>query len=445
MTEQRKQRLRTKIQESRARLMDSQPFMALLLMYLRYVAVPGMKKISTNGRCIFFSPDYLDKLYWHELDFILCHQLMHIVCGDIWRPYDLTGDTYHFACDIVVNSLLEDRGFTDKRLPHLGDIFSKVPAAGLCGKDHSVDVIFSALPFSLYFFDERTRSRFLPDNDSKWNDKEDNGNTGIMILEAPDEAGMLQKGGGNSEEDDGKLDTGESGDQLSQQVWLGRIAATKDAIEKGGVMLGAGSIPEFIERILGKAEKPTVDWRKVLNEFIQEQICDYSFSPPDRRYADTDFFLPDFNATEFVSKEILFMVDTSGSVGDDDLARVYAELQSAITQFDGKLEGKLGFFDADVKEPVSFSNATDLGHIKPKGGGGTDFRPIFTYVRDNYRNKYPACIVIFTDGYAPYPNESDTLGIPVLWLINNEDMTPPFGKVARIRSWGNECSVDGVM
>lgn len=106
------------------------------------------------------------------------------------------------------------------------------------------------------------------------------------------------------------------------------------------------------------------------------------------------------------------------------------------TVFDGRLEGKLGFFDADVKEPVSFSNATDLGHIKPKGGGGTDFRPIFTYVRDNYRNEYPACIVIFTDGYAPYPNESDALGIPVLWLINNEDMTPPFGKVARILSEG---------
>lgn len=434
MTEQRKQRLRAKIQESRARLMDSQPFMALLLMYLRYVAVPGMKKISTNGRCVFFSPDYLDKLYWYELDFILCHQLMHIVCGDIWRPYDLTGDNYHFACDIVVNSLLEDQGFDDKRLPHLGEIFREVPAKGPRGKDHSADEIFLILPFSLYLFDERLRSKFLPDNDSKWDYKEDTGRTGIVILDAPDEAGMLQEGEEISKEKEGKPTTGENGDQFSQQVWLGRIAATKDAIEKGSLMIGAGSIPEFIERMLGKAERPTVDWRKILNEFVQERICDYSFSPPDRRYADTGFFLPDFNATEFASKEILFMVDTSGSVSDDDLATVYVELQSAIAQFDGKLEGKLGFFDADVKKPIPFSNVTDLRHIKPKGGGGTDFCPIFTYVRDNYRNEYPACIVIFTDGFAPYPDESDTLGIPVLWLINNEDITPPFGKVARMLS-----------
>ena len=232
MTEQRKQRLRAKIQESRARLMDSQPFMALLLMYLRYVAVPGMKKISTNGRCVFFSPDYLDKLYWYELDFILCHQLMHIVCGDIWRPYDLTGDNYHFACDIVVNSLLEDQGFDDKRLPHLGEIFREVPAKGPRGKDHSADEIFLVLPFSLYLFDERLRSKFLPDNDSKWDDKEDTGRTGIVILDAPDEAGMLQEGEEISKEKEGKPTTGENGDQFSQQVWLGRIAATKDAIEK---------------------------------------------------------------------------------------------------------------------------------------------------------------------------------------------------------------------
>ena len=70
MTEQRKQRLRKKIQESRGRLMDTHPFFALLLMYLKYVAVPGMKKISTNGRCIYFAPDFLDKLYDGEMDYI---------------------------------------------------------------------------------------------------------------------------------------------------------------------------------------------------------------------------------------------------------------------------------------------------------------------------------------------------------------------------------------
>ena len=53
MTKQRKLRLKYKLQASRGRLMETHPFFALLLMYLKFVAVPEMKKISTNGHCIY--------------------------------------------------------------------------------------------------------------------------------------------------------------------------------------------------------------------------------------------------------------------------------------------------------------------------------------------------------------------------------------------------------
>ena len=35
--------------------------------------------------------------------------------------------------------------------------------------------------------------------------------------------------------------------------------------------------------------------------------------------------------------------------------------------------------------------------------------------------------------YAPFPQEHLAKGIPVLWLINNDSVTPPWGKVARIK------------
>ena len=44
----------------------------------------------------------------------------------------------------------------------------------------------------------------------------------------------------------------------------------------------------------------------------------------------------------------------------------------------------------------------------------------------------PASIIILTDGYAPFPNESLSMGIPVLWLLNNDDVEPPWGKTVRI-------------
>ena len=48
------------------------------------------------------------------------------------------------------------------------------------------------------------------------------------------------------------------------------------------------------------------------------------------------------------------------------------------------------------------------------------------------QDKLPASIIYLTDGFAPWPDENDAMGIPVLWLINNEEVEPPWGKVARI-------------
>ena len=47
-------------------------------------------------------------------------------------------------------------------------------------------------------------------------------------------------------------------------------------------------------------------------------------------------------------------------------------------------------------------------------------------------DKIPASIIILTDGFAPFPKEKLEMGIPVLWLLNNDKVDPPWGKVARI-------------
>lgn len=43
-----------------------------------------------------------------------------------------------------------------------------------------------------------------------------------------------------------------------------------------------------------------------------------------------------------------------------DWDEVFAEIKGAIEQFDGKLEGWLGFFDDKIYKPKKFSNIRDL-------------------------------------------------------------------------------------
>ena len=92
----------------------------------------------------------------------------------------------------------------------------------------------------------------------------------------------------------------------------------------------------------------------------------------------------------------------------------------------------MGFFDAKLYKPIPFEDVDELLKIKPKGRGGTDFDVIFEYL-DKHMDEPPASIIILTDGYAPIPKEEVSNGIPVLWLLNNDDVTPQWGKIARIK------------
>ena len=131
-------------------------------------------------------------------------------------------------------------------------------------------------------------------------------------------------------------------------------------------------------------------------------------------------------------KDILFMIDTSGSMSDEAITAVYSEIKGAIDQFNGHLQGWLGFFDAEVVEPKPFSSEEEFRIIRPKGGGGTRFDIIFKYV-EKHMDTLPASIIIMTDGYADFPKEEEAMEIPVLWLLVTDDVKPPWGKVARIK------------
>ncbi len=221
------------------------------------------------------------------------------------------------------------------------------------------------------------------------------------------------------------------------EIWLQRLIETTELIQSSKALRidkgssSFGSVPLCAERILSEIKKPRLDWRTILNDFVQEEICDYSFSPPDRRLQDCPFFLPDFNEKDDSVKNVLFMIDTSASMDTEQITACYSEILGAIAQFGGKLSGQLGFFDAVVVEPSPFESEEEFQIIRPQGGGGTSFHCIFDYVRE-HMDEPPVSIIILTDGYAPYPPEDATDGIPVLWIINNEQATPPWGKIARL-------------
>lgn len=106
-------------------------------------------------------------------------------------------------------------------------------------------------------------------------------------------------------------------DETLRDVWVKRFEDTCEAILITDPSNQRGLLPLFAERLFKDLKEPQTDWRMVLNDFVQQEIVDYSFTPPDRRFGENPFFLPDFNDKDDLVEDILFMIDTSASMSDD--------------------------------------------------------------------------------------------------------------------------------
>lgn len=418
---------------SRMRILYNHGFYGLLLMHMIYAVSEEIETACTDGVRITFGIDFLDSLSDSELDFVMMHEILHVVLQHCFRGDVEDPEAYNIAADIVVNSniMLENGMKASSITLSKYGIAMHVAPDGKEGHEYTAEQVYAMLPKNLNKKGNNKSPGSAVGRAKKENKKGNNKGPGSAVGRAKKEISKEQHQPVRVWDDHSRWGKYEEDDTL-RDVWVKRFEDAAEAIKIRDPSNARGLLPAFAERILKELKKTQTDWRTILNDFIQEEVVDYSFTPPDRRFDDSPFFLPDFNGKEDRVEDILFMIDTSGSMSDDMIAAAYSEVKGAIDQFNGKLKGWLGFFDAAIIKPQPFSDENEFKTIKPAGGGGTDFQIIFEYVFHHMSDKLPASIIILSDGDAPFPLEKLAGGIPVLWLLNNEEVNPPWGKVARI-------------
>ncbi len=427
-----------KLLQSRMRLLASYSFYGLLLSHTKFSLDEGCPTAYTDGRKIAFSPSFLEGLTEDETDFVLMHEIMHIVLQHCLRGNNYDQEAFNIACDIVVNSnILKSFGNNIRKISIDGEPLMHLAPNGKEGYNYTAEEVYDMLPIKKKKKDGNSSSLPGDDDSQQGNNSNNNSDKDSKGKNNKNGAGGKSKSKGNSGGyyvfDDHSFWSDEDDEQL-QDAWQKHFEDACKVVSIEDPSNTHGSLPAFAERILKERNKAQTNWREVLCNFVQEEINDYSFNPPDRRFSDFDFMLPDLNEKEDTVKNILFMIDTSGSMTDKMITQAYDEIRGALEQFNGKLEGYLGFFDAVVVEPKPFSSIEELEIIRPYGGGGTRFDIIFKYVEKEMNNPYPTSIVILTDGYAPFPKEKEAMDIPVLWVINNDEVVPPWGKHTVITS-----------
>lgn len=177
-----------------------------------------------------------------------------------------------------------------------------------------------------------------------------------------------------------------------------------------------GSIPGYMVELIKKAADGKIDYRNVLRMFrssILSQKRRLTRMRPSRRFG----FEQMGSRYEFITR-LLIAIDTSGSVGSEELARYfrvittffkYGVQEIDVLMFDHALQGKPLKLDEAKKNKTQF---------EVKGRGGTCFQVPIDYVKEH--PGYDGLIII-TDGYAPTPDVPPHLKAKLLWVIDNED------------------------
>lgn len=376
-----------KLSNARVSVLQEHPFFGRLLLKLRY-GLAECGTAFTDMRRIVFDPEFAERLSAEELKYVLVHEVLHCALKHCTRGIGKQRFIYNVACDIVVNSTILEMYHEDKIIID-GEAIMHLAPNGNEGREHTAEEVYTMLmKMSPKDFDNMY-GRGSVDNHDAWND----------------------------------LDC-----STLEDLWNHHL---KEVASACGI--GSG-IPNFLARYLKEVDhNPRTNWRQILHDFIQFDRSDYNFAQPDKRYS-TDVILPSFceNVDGSKVEKLWFFVDTSGSVSDEAMSVAYEEIKQATAQI-GNLSGMLSFFDYTVSEPIPFETLEDILSIKPVGGGGTNFRAIFKKL-EKYADEdnLPNVIVIITDGYDSFPDEEVALGVPVIWIIVDSDIVPPWGTYAFI-------------
>lgn len=426
--------LSRRISKIKVRMLAEHPFFGLLVSRLNFAIDLDCPTACTDGDTVYFGLDFSSSLGNDELYFVLMHEIMHIVAGHCFRGENALHHTYNIAADIVINSiLLDELGLPDISI--FGQGIMHTTPDGQEGRFYTAEEVYSMLINTLPVGENGILTEKPDDNNDKCIDRKNNNSNkeGRSKNNTKGDDDNSDEGSSNNNNNGGFFDDhsrwGSKGDaSYNEAIWKQRIAEISESLKDSQQY---SSVPAMAQRQIDQLVNPTIDWRIILNDFVQQEINDYSFAPPDRRFSDSDFLLPDYNETIDRLENIFIAVDSSGSIRQNDLTRALSEIKGAIDQYGGKLTGWISYFDYAVSEPKPFENFDDIRKIKVEGGGGTSFKNVIAVANQTFKGNL-ACIIFITDGYAEWPKPDSCMDVPILWVLNNTIVDPPFGKVCRM-------------
>jgi predicted metal-dependent peptidase len=393
--------------EARLNMLLKMPYYGNFILGVDMIPDPKLKHtLGTDGRVIKYNPEKLLTQPRDKIVAYLAHEVLHISFKHPLRRSHRDPELWNLACDFVVNPILLE---------------AKI---GIMPEQYAYDARFANMTAeAVYDILEDKANKHKPQSGGK-QPQRGKGQMyvggGSFDMDSPDPGGMGAVG-------DPKVDDGEGGVRNANQAEMQAIEAGIDGKVASAAQMakGQGKLPAGLERLLTEALKPKIDWKDRMKKFVAKTIpTDFTWMRPSRRGLANGLTLP--SAIKNGCGKILVIIDTSGSIGNEELKQYWGEV-CAIFEDCNPEELIVMYCDAAVAGMDRFTFG-ETPVLKPRGGGGTDFRPPFTKVNKESLN--PQCAVYLTDGYGTFPEKEPPY--PVLWVITS-DVKSPHGETLPLR------------
>jgi len=390
---------REKLITARIALLLKAPFFGNLATRLELInADDWCPTAATDGRKFYYNSEFIKTLPQKQIEFLVGHEVLHAVYDHMGRRGDRDPRLWNIADDYCVNQDLIDQ--------HIGEF----------------------IPIGLH--DEKYRGMSAEEVYDDLYENAEKISVDDLIEQLIDE--HLDGDDGEGESNNGKNDKGEgksgSRPKLSEQEKKEIKEEMKEAVLQAAQSAGADKLPSGVRRLINQLTNPQLNWRELIQQQIQSQVkSDYSWMRPSRRGWHMDSVLPGTDLAETI--DVCIAIDTSGSMGDDQLKDLLSEVKGIMESYDD-FKLRVWTFDTEVYGMQEFTpdNAEDIVNYEMQGGGGTDFTANWEFMKANQIE--PKLFIMFTDGW-PWDSWGDPDYCDTLFIIHGgREIEAPFGVTA---------------
>lgn len=404
--------IETKLAAARTRLILDKPFLGALALRLPMVAANAKwcPTSATDARKFYYNPEYIAALTLDETQFVLAHEALHCALSHFARRQHRVKHRWDVACDHAINPLLVADGLKPPPGVLLLDAYEGMTAEEIypCIGDNNSD---QTMDQHLYDSEESEGGQ---EGESDQEPQQDGG-AGSGKQQKDDAEGS---GGGQQQdpqEGQGGADqppplNAKERDELGRQ-WQQRTAAAAQQAMAAGKM--GGALARLVDHLL----QPQLPWRMLLARYMNQVARDdYSYMRPSRREGSVIF--PSLRSGQ---ADLVVALDTSGSVGEKELAQFLSE----VNALKGQLRARVTLLACDSAltegSPWEFEPWDELRLPENiKGGGGTSFVPVFDWIARQGRQ--PDLLLYFTDAIGDFPKQEPNF--PTLWLVKGKAPVP---------------------